>query len=227
MASGDEPRVISAQDVPQAVIGRLSLYVREIQQWQRNGKETISSNQLGKLLGFTDAQVRKDLAYFGQFGCPGVGYRCQELVEAIKRILGSDRIWNVALIGCGHLGQALLGYRGFSRQGFQIVGAFDQDRNRVGELIGGFPITHMDDFPKAVVENEIRMAILAVPAAVAQEAADYVVQAGIAGILNFAPVSLSLPKHVRVIGVDLAIELEQLAFAVVRGQEGGNGSSGG
>lgn len=115
--------------VPQAVVSRLSLYLRELQQLRREGRETTSSTQLGKLLGFTDAQVRKDLAYFGQFGYPGIGYRCDELVAAIKQILGTDQDWPIGIVGAGNLGRALMGYRGFEQQGFKIVAAFDADRS--------------------------------------------------------------------------------------------------
>jgi redox-sensing transcriptional repressor len=118
--------------VPKAVVSRLSLYLRELQHLVRDGHETTSSTQLGSLLGFTDAQVRKDLAYFGQFGYPGIGYRCNELISAIKSILGTDRCWPVALVGLGNLGRALLGYKGFETQGFCIAAAFDTDPQRWG-----------------------------------------------------------------------------------------------
>ena len=203
--------------VPKAVVSRLSLYLRELQHWQREGKETVSSTQLGKLLGFTDAQVRKDLAYFGQFGYPGIGYKCQELIDAIRSILGTDRSWPVALVGCGHLGRALMGYKGFQQQGFDIVAAFDSDPKKIGEPLGEMRIADIKNFLEIADKLSIRLVILSVPAAVAQRVAEALVDSGITGILNFAPVTLSLPKHVRVIGVDLAIEFEQLAFAVVKG----------
>src|ERR1043166_5776875 len=111
--------------VPKAVVSRLSLYLRELQHLVRDGHETTSSTQLGRLLGFTDAQVRKDLAYFGQFGYPGIGYRCSELIDAVKRILGTNQPWPLAIVGMGNLGRALMGYRGFQQQGFEIVAAFD------------------------------------------------------------------------------------------------------
>ncbi|MEC7496981.1 MAG: redox-sensing transcriptional repressor Rex [Planctomycetota bacterium] len=203
--------------VPKAVVSRLSLYLRELQHWQREGKETVSSTQLGRLLGFTDAQVRKDLAYFGQFGYPGIGYKCQELIDAIRSILGTDRSWPVALVGCGHLGRALMGYKGFQQQGFDIVAAFDSDPKKIGEPLGEMRIADIKNFPEIADKLSIRLVILSVPAAVAQRVVEALVDSGITGILNFAPVTLSLPKHVRVIGVDLAIEFEQLAFAVVKG----------
>jgi redox-sensing transcriptional repressor len=201
--------------VPKAVVSRLSLYLRELQHLVRDGNETTSSTQLGKLLGFTDAQVRKDLAYFGQFGYPGIGYRCGELITAIKRILGTNQPWPMAIVGLGNLGRALMGYRGFQQQGFQLVAAFDVDPAKVGKSVEGIPVHHLDDVTTIVREHAIRLAIVAVPAASAQKVADALVSAGVEGILNFAPVTLSLPKQVRTVGVDLAIELEQLSFAVV------------
>jgi redox-sensing transcriptional repressor len=201
--------------VPKAVVSRLSLYLRELQHLVRDGNETTSSTQLGKLLGFTDAQVRKDLAYFGQFGYPGIGYRCSELTGAIKRILGTSQPWSLAIVGLGNLGRALMGYRGFQQQGFRIVAAFDVDPAKIGKSIEGVSVHHLDDCSRIARELAIRLAIIAVPSPAAQKVADALVSAGIEGILNFAPVTLLLPKHVQTVGVDLAIELEQLSFAVV------------
>lgn len=202
--------------VPRAVIARLSLYLRELQHLRREGHETISSLELGRLLGFTDAQVRKDLAYFGAFGYPGIGYRCGELIAAIREILGTNQQWNVALVGAGNLGRALLGYRGFLQQGFRFVAAFDVDPAKIGGRIEGVDVLSFDRLAEIVSSLRIRLAVLAVPASAAQEAADRLVEAGIEGILNFAPVSLTLPGRVSLTGVDLAIELEQLAYAVLR-----------
>ncbi len=201
--------------VPKAVVSRLSLYLRELHRLARDGKETISSTQLGKLLGCTAAQVRKDMANFGQFGYPGVGYRCAELVTAIKQIMGTHQPWSVALVGIGNLGQALLGYRGFTDQGFRIVAAFDLDPHLIGTDVQGIPVFAVDELASVIREQSIRLAILAVPSSAAQEMADELTKAGIEGILNFAPVTLSHPPSVHTVGVDLAIELEQLSFAVV------------
>lgn len=201
--------------VPKAVVGRLSLYLREVQHLIRDGKETTNSTELGKLLGVTDAQVRKDLAYFGQFGHPGVGYRCQALVAAIKNIMGTNTTWNVALIGIGNLGRALLRYKGFHEQGFQIVAAFDVDDKVIGTKVEGVDVYHIGDLTKMVTAQSIRLAAISVPSHAAQAVVDKVVEVGIEGILNFAPVTISVPSQVRVIGVDLAMELEQLAFTVV------------
>ena len=201
--------------VPAAVVNRLSLYLRELQHLMRGGAKTTSSTHLGKLLGFTDAQVRKDLAYFGQFGHPGIGYRCEELVAAIKQILGTNQPWPVALIGVGNLGRALIGYRGFQEQGFQIAAAFDVDAGKAGADFEGIRVYSMSQLPEISRQLQIRLAVLAVPSAAAQNVADQTVAAGLSGILNFAPVTLSLPDTVQIISVDLAIELEQLTFAVV------------
>jgi len=215
----DKPDELSADTtVPKAVVSRLSLYLRELQRLTREGEETTSSTQLGRLLGFTDAQVRKDLAYFGQFGYPGIGYRCHELIHAIKQILGTNQPWPLALVGLGNLGRALTNYKGFGSQGFQLCAAFDIDPTKVGQTIDGIPIFHHDDIARIVKEKNIRLAIVAVPATAAQGVADALVAAGIEGILNFAPVTLGLPKEIHTVGVDLAIELEQLSFAVVSRQ---------
>jgi redox-sensing transcriptional repressor len=144
MSEGKEKLDQAAGDlqVPKAVVSRLSLYLRELQHLVRDGHDTTSSTQLGGRLGFTDAQVRKDLAYFGQFGYPGIGYRCSELIDAIKGILGTNQAWPAAIVGLGNLGRALIGYRGFQQQGFQIVAAFDVDPSKVGTTVEGVEIYH-------------------------------------------------------------------------------------
>lgn len=217
----NKPRSKSSETVngpvPRAAVGRLSLYLRQLESFVRNGRQTISSNQIGGALGITDAQVRKDLAYFGQFGHPGIGYRVSELTSALRRILGTDSAWPVALVGVGNLGRALFGYRGFHTQGFHIRYLFDSDPAKVGEHFEDLQVHHVDDLPSMAAAHKIKLAIIAVPAAAAQEVADRLVQAGIEGILNFAPVKISVPDAVRLVEVDLAIQLEQLSFLVVSG----------
>jgi redox-sensing transcriptional repressor len=210
----DKTPSLPDEPVPKAVVSRLSLYLRELQQLLRGGHETTSSSQLGSLLGFTDAQVRKDLAYFGHFGYPGIGYRCEELIGAIRRILGTDRGWPVAMVGTGNLGRALLGYRGFGHQNFKIVAAFDIDAHKIGARIEGVPIHHLDELQSVVSERSIKLGMVVVPAPAAQSVADKLIEAGIEGIVNFAPVTLVLPPDISLVGVDLAMELEQLSFAV-------------
>ena len=201
--------------VPKAVVSRLSLYLRELSHLIRDGHKTTSSTQLGERLGLTDAQIRKDLAYFGQFGYPGIGYRCDELVTEIRRILGTDRDWAVGIVGLGNLGTALIGHQGFAEQGFRVTAAFETDAAKVGMTLGGVPVYHIDQLSEVVKKDGIRLGILAVPAKAAQPVAQRLVEAGVEGILNFAPVTLSLPPTVSRVAVDLAIELEQLSFAVV------------
>jgi len=203
-----------ARDVPSVVVSRLSLYLRELHHAVRDGRATISSSQLGKLLGTTDAQVRKDLAYFGHFGHPGIGYRCEELITEIRRILGTDRQWTVTLVGVGNMGRALLRYKRFSAGGFQIVAAFDLDPRVVGGQIEGVPVYDFSRLTPIVRQHHIQLGMIAVPATQAQQVADQLVTAGIEGIVNFAPVTLSLPKSIALVGVDLTTELEQLAFSV-------------
>jgi redox-sensing transcriptional repressor len=218
-ASGSAP----VGPVPKAVASRLSLYLRELQHLIEQGEETTSSSQLGRKLGFTDAQVRKDLAYFGHFGYPGIGYRCDKLVGAIKRILGTDQQWAAVLVGAGNLGRALLGYKGFGRQGFRVAGAFDTDAEKIGTSIEGVVVYHLDQLSDFAKANRVRLGIIAVPAPAAQTVANRLVAAGVEGILNFAPVTIELPDNVRQVGVDLAIELEQLSFAIVSRAENAGG----
>ncbi len=215
------PAATTDSAVPKAVVSRLSLYLRELQHLVRDGHQRTSSSQLGRLLGFSDAQVRKDLAYFGHFGHPGIGYRCDDLIKAIRKILGTDRDWPVAMIGTGNLGRALLGYKGLSHQGLRIAAALDVDTQKVGATIEGVRIFHLDQLADVVADHKIKLGMIAVPSVAAQGVADQLVMAGIEGIVNFAPVTISLPEHVRQVGVDLAIELEQLSFSVVsRGTTG-------
>lgn len=222
MAGGKrKPEPLDPKSVPKAVVSRLSLYLRELRHLLREGDATVSSSQLGRLLGFTDAQVRKDLAYFGHFGHPGVGYRCDELIAAIRSILGTDREWTVAMVGVGNLGQALLGYRGFASQGFKIVAAFDVEAGKLGQMLSGVPVLPLEQLENTVREEQVNLGLIAVPAEAAQGVADRLVNAGVSGILNFAPVTLSLPDHISLVGVDLATELEQLCFSVANRQPDG------
>ncbi len=200
--------------VPSPVVRRLSLYLRQLESLHREGCTTISSKQLGESLGLTDAQVRKDLAVFGQFGHPGIGYRVDELIPQVKHILGTDKTWNVLLVGAGNLGRALMAYKGFDAKGFRMVAVFDNDPGKTGRKIGAFVVQGIEELAECVRKQNIRMAILAVPAGVAQEVADRLVGAGVRGLLNFAPVSLTLPPEVAANSVDLAVQLEQLSFQV-------------
>lgn len=214
MASSKQKPTGTPREVPAIVVSRLSLYLRELQHLVRAGRATVSSSQLATLFGFTDAQVRKDLAYFGHFGHPGIGYRCTELIAEIRRILGTDRQWTVTMVGVGNMGRALLRYKGFAAQGFRVVAAFDQDPRIVGTRIENVPVYGVDQLDEIVRSQKIQLGMITVPAGQAQQVADQLVAAGIVGIVNFAPVALSLPEGIGIVGVDLTTELEQLAFSV-------------
>lgn len=205
------------EDIPAPAVRRLSLYLRQLESYQVSGRETISSRQLGAGLKLTDSQVRKDLAYFGQFGHPGVGYRVKELIVRVRRVLGTDKDWNIVVIGAGNLGRALVSYRGFVRKGFRIVAIFDNDPAKLGQAVvpgGSLCIRGLDEMPAVVASMNIRLGILAVPAEAAAGVADAMIAAGIKGILNFAPSALEVPDGIAVTGVDLAVNLEQLSFRI-------------
>ena len=202
------------EDIPTPAVYRLSFYLRQLEAFQHADKHTISSKQLGDALGYTDAQVRKDLAYFGQFGHPGIGYRVDDLIGQVRKILGTDRTWNVLLVGAGNLGRALSAYKGFHAKGFQLIAVFDADPAKVGRRLGPFTIQNLTDMPAAVQKHNIKLGILAVPADNAQDVADQLVAAGVRGLLNFAPVSITVPQDVALSTVDVAVHLEQLSFQV-------------
>lgn len=199
---------------PKAVVGRVSLYLRQLESFQRQGHGTVSSSQLGAALGINNAQVRKDLAFFGQFGYPGIGYRIEELSDTLRHILGIDRDWPLAMVGLGNLGRALLRYRGFRSRGFHVVALFDNDPQKIGQVYDGLTVEPIDALRKTVAARGISLAVLSVPAEAAQRVADLMIASGICGILNFAPVPLNVPPSVNVVGVDLSVQLEHLAYKV-------------
>ncbi len=205
------------QDIPGPAVYRISFYLRQLETFQRAEHETISSKQLGKALGYTDAQVRKDLTYFGQFGHPGVGYRVDELIGRLKKILGTDRVWPVILVGAGNLGRALMSYKGFLRKGFQLSAVFDADAAKIGRRFGDLEIEPMENLPRIVGQLQIRMAIIAVTPEAAQGVLDFLIEAGIRGVLNFSPANLKSPSDIFVQSVDLAVQLEQLSFRMSLG----------
>jgi redox-sensing transcriptional repressor len=200
--------------IPNPAVRRLSLYLRQLEAFKRKDRRTISSKQLGESLNLTDAQVRKDLAYFGQFGHPGIGYRVDDLIAQVKRILGTDKVWNVLLVGAGNLGRALMAYKGFGAKGFRLVAVFDASPQLAGKKVNAFTIQPMSELEQTIQKNQIRLAIIAVPADNAQEVVDQLVGAGIRGILNFAPTSVSVPANIALNAVDLSVQLEQLSFQV-------------
>lgn len=198
--------------IPVSTVNRLSLYLRVFSQIEAGGHATVASRELAALSGINPAQVRKDLAYFGQFGRRGVGYDVGSLKRQIRGILGLDRDWNCAIVGVGHLGQALLMYRGLKHYGFNVVAAFDSDPDKISWELEGVPVFDIAELARVAAEMKLEIAILAVPGPVAQEVADLVAEARIPAILNFAPVQLHLGSGVILRQVDLAGELEALTY---------------
>jgi redox-sensing transcriptional repressor len=201
-------------DIPKKAIYRLSIYHRCLQRLNDNGQATVSSSALAKVAGVSPAQLRKDLAYFGQFGTRGLGYPVDTLASMIRDLLGRERLQPVVLIGAGNLGSALLRYQGFQKEGFEVVCAFDLDPEKAisrGITIPVLPDSQIEDYIKA---EGVKLAILCVPAGYAQLVCNRLVSAGVQGILNFSPVMLEVPDDVVVNSVDLAIELENLSFFV-------------
>jgi redox-sensing transcriptional repressor len=206
--------------IPEPTIRRLSLYLRELREREENQQTTLSSKQLGEALGLTDAQVRKDLAIFGQFGHPGVGYRTGELIDQIRKILGKDLQWNACIVGAGNIGRALMPYGRFRRDGFDIVAIFDRDPHVVGTHIGDHRVRPLEDLPALVKSRNIKIGIITVPAESAQETAARLLDAGIIGLLNFAPRRLDVGDRASVVNVDFSVALEQLAFQISLGHKG-------
>jgi redox-sensing transcriptional repressor len=210
--SGSELRLSRAS------VARLSLYLRSLEEFSRQGMEKVSSGQLGDALGVSDAQVRKDLACLGNLGHPGIGYPIRELTNAIRRVLGIDRSWRIALVGVGNLARALLRYRGFGEQGFRIVALFDSDPAKIGQRVEGMKVHAPEEMAEVIAATGAELGALTVPSEVAQRVADGLVAAGVRGILNFAPTVLRLPPRVSLVSVDLTVQLEQLAFLVQLGK---------
>ena len=198
--------------VPRVVIYRLSLYLRALNKLWEDGVKVVSSSEFGSRVGVKPAQLRKDLACFGQFGVKGRGYDVEELIRNLNRVLGTDRVQNVALVGVGNLGRALLAYDGFEERGFKIAAAFDLESGARKSAKKNVPIEHPRRLKKLVKEKNIEIGIITVPAAAAQEAAEKMIAAGIKYLLNFAPVNLNVPEEVQVENTDLAIGLEKLSY---------------
>jgi redox-sensing transcriptional repressor len=200
-------------DIPRKAVYRLSVYLRCLQRLKANEIRTVSSEALAKAARVKSTQLRKDLTYFGQFGTRGLGYDVEQLSKMISDLLGTTSLQPVILIGVGNLGSALLMYRGFEQEGFEIVAAFDADASRKRDK-PGVPIYSMDRIEEIVRKHNVRMAMITVPAAAAQEVTNRLVDAGISGILNFAPIVLHVPDDVMVNNVNLAIELENLSYFI-------------
>ncbi len=201
-------------EIPRKAVYRLSLYLRCLQRLKSNGIHTVSSEALSSAAGVKSTQLRKDLTYFGQFGTRGLGYDVDQLGKMISDLLGTNSLQPVILVGVGNLGLALLSYRGFEQEGFEIVAAFDVDADRKRNKKIEQPILPMERLAEYVTANTVKMAILTVPTIVAQEVTNDLVHTGITGILNFAPIVLQVPEDVMVNNVNLAIELENLSYFI-------------
>ncbi|KAF1084709.1 Redox-sensing transcriptional repressor Rex [Sporotomaculum syntrophicum] len=198
--------------VPEATVTRMSIYSRFLERLDRNGITTISSNEIADGVGVSPAQVRKDLAYFGEFGTRGVGYNVQTLLKYTLRILGLDQTWQLAIVGAGNLGQALTTSRGFNARGFHVACVFDHDTRRVGQRIGQLLVQPLGQLPELAQKENIRIGVITVNNSMAQEVANIMVQSGVQAILNFAPITLRVPANIEIRNVDLSITLELLTF---------------
>jgi len=208
--TGDGKKKIS-----ESTIQRLSLYYRALSILEKQDYRTISSKELAKHEKLTPAQVRKDLSFFGSFGTRGLGYPVTELKNKIAGILGLDRVWNVALVGVGNIGSALVGYKEFQRHGFDIKMIFDNDQRKIGSNHKGILVSDIANLKEGLKENRIDIVIIAVPATVAQYIVDDIVEAGVRGILNFAPINLKVPDNVFLRNENMSMELEHISFSLV------------
>jgi redox-sensing transcriptional repressor len=203
---------MNANKIPDIIIGRLPIYLRALQRMAEKGIHTTSSQELGERVGISAAQIRKDISQFGEFGKQGTGYRIPFLIDKIREILKVDRIWDVAVVGAGDVGHALARYQGFVNRGFRIVMVFDSDQTKVGQKIGEFVVQDTSEMIEAIQKAGVKVAMLSVPAAAAQEVTDMLVKAGVKAILNYAPISLTVPEEVRVQHIDPATHLQRMTY---------------
>lgn len=205
--------------IPDIVIGRLPVYLRTLKLLAAEGQEVASSQELGERLGISSAQIRKDLSHFGEFGKQGTGYNVSYLCKQLEKILKVDSIWPVVLVGAGYLGHALAAYNGFENRGFRIVGVFDNDSGKIGGKIGEtIHVEPLDNIPLTVRRHKVQIAIIAVPAEAAQSVSNMLVEAGIKSILCYAPLTLNVPKQVRVEYIDPVIHFQHMTFYLEKGE---------
>lgn len=198
--------------IPEVVVARLPVYIQKLNQLVREGREIVSSQEMAEHLGVSSAQIRKDLSFFGGFGKQGTGYNVINLLESLRNILNLNQIWEVVLVGVGHLGQALLSYQGFSRNGFEIVMAFDNDPKIIGKTFAGIKVIDVNEMQNHICPRGVPIAILTVPAANAQEMADQLIRCGVKAILNYAPVTLKVPEGIRLANIDPVLSLQTITF---------------
>ncbi|MBE2268928.1 MAG: redox-sensing transcriptional repressor Rex [Anaerolinea sp.] len=198
--------------IPDIVISRLPVYLRALERLSHEGQEVTSSHELGKRLGISSAQIRKDLSHFGGFGKQGTGYRITYLKDQLRQVLNVERDWEVALIGAGDLGSAVARYRGFSNRGFHIACVFDSSPEKINKHLGEFVIQPLESMAAVIVERGIKIAMIAVPAESAQSVADTLIGAGVRAILNYAPINLNVPDNVHVQYIDPVIHLQRMTY---------------
>lgn len=200
------------ESIPDIVIGRLPIYLRALNRLAAEGHEITSSHELGQRLGISSAQIRKDLSHFGGFGKQGTGYQIEYLQEKLRKVLNIDREWEVALIGIGDLGKAIAHYRGFSDRGFHIACLFDSAPEKIGQKVGDFTVRPISELKSTIQAENIRLAMVAVPAEYAQDVANILVDAGVRGILNYAPINLTVPANVQVQYIDPVVGLQRMTY---------------
>lgn len=203
---------MNAKKIPDIIIGRLPVYLRALQRMTEMGLKTTSSQELGEHVGISAAQIRKDISQFGEFGKQGTGYSIEYLVNKLSEILKVDRIWDVVVVGAGDIGHAVANYQGFSNRGFRVVAIFDNDKEKVGTSIGEFTVEDTESMAEKIKSSDIKIAMLTVPASVAQDVADKLVQAGVRAILNYAPISLNVPNNVKVQYIDPSTHLQRMTY---------------
>ncbi|MDO8672878.1 MAG: redox-sensing transcriptional repressor Rex [Dehalococcoidia bacterium] len=202
----------AALEIPEVVIRRLPIYARALAFLEEENLAVVSSLDLGRRLGVTPAQIRKDLSHFGEFGKQGTGYNVRSLLNEIRSILGLDRDWPMVLIGVGKLGRAIATYEDFDNQGFKLVAAFDVDPHKVGEYIGGLRIQPIDELAQTIAEKNVRIAIVAVPGSHGQKTIELLAACGITAVLNYAPIAVRVPNGVRVRHIDPVVALQSLTY---------------
>lgn len=203
---------MAKKEIPDIIVGRLPQYLRSLQRMAKEGRIVTSSQELGERLGISAAQIRKDLSQFGEFGKQGTGYTIEFLTEQLRKILRVDHDWQVAVVGAGGIGSAVARYKGFANRGFQVAMIFDSDPDKIGAQVGEMVIRDIANLVEDIQQAGIKIAMLAVPANMAQEVVESLVQAGVKAILNYAPISLNVPPGVRVQYIDPSLHLQRMTY---------------
>ena len=220
MAARPPPSSPGRSDVPEVVVTRLPQYVRILTLLLEEGTQVVSSQQLGEKLQVTPAQIRKDLSYFGRFGKQGRGYSVRHLLDRLREILGLNTYWNVAVVGVGRLGRAILSYPGFTPDGFNLVAAFDADKDVVGEKVGELTVLSIDNMEEEIRGKHISIGIVAVPAIYSQGVIDRLVECGVQAILNYAPTAPQVPEGIRIRNIDPVLALQSMTYYLVDVSDG-------